>query len=61
MVEEIEKDAQKLFKKYSFLQLKTASIGMKNLSEYEKEVLDKAIELHRASLRDKLNKSHGIR
>lgn len=54
-MENIEQDAQKLFEKYSFLVLKTCKHGMKDLSEYEQKVIDRAIDLHREDLHKKLN------
>jgi hypothetical protein len=53
----LEEDAKRLFKEYSFLVLKTCRIGMTDLSDYEKEVMDKALELHREELKRKLDGS----
>ena len=51
----IEEDAKRLFEEYSFFVLKTCRVGMTDLSDYEKEVMDKALELHRQELRRKLD------
>lgn len=52
---DIEKDAKRLFEEYSFFVLKTCRIGMTDLSEYEVQVMDRALELHRENLRKKLD------
>lgn len=54
---DIKQDAQKLFEKYTFLQLKAFSLSGEKFSEYEKTVLKLAIDLHRANVRNKLNEA----
>ncbi len=52
-MEDIEKDAERLFKKYSWPILKMVKFEM-DLSEYEKKVLDKALDLHYEAFKKKL-------
>ena len=54
---EIEKDALKLFKNYSWPKLKFLFHNMNNLSDYEKRIMKRALEMHSKKLRDKLNES----
>jgi hypothetical protein len=53
----ISTDAQQLFEKYTFLQLKTFSWENKDLSEYEQKVLNLALALHSKNMRRLLNET----
>lgn len=53
--EDINKDAEVLANKYTFFELKIASTGMEDLSDYDAQVLELAISIHKQRLKNKLN------
>jgi hypothetical protein len=54
---DIKQDAQKLFERYTFLQLKAFSVSGEKFSEYEEKVMKLALDLHRDNFRKKLNET----
>jgi hypothetical protein len=57
----INEDAEKLANHYSFLVLKTAYHNMKDLSDYDKQVMQVALNIHRQRIKEDLNKENSTK